>query len=168
MPSGIQARKLLLSLISISLAAESMRSMGALITASTNPRQPCPIPPQGARALGRKRQTLAQAGTKATELLPARIPGNHAPSRSTGARALGGNKRHDPETALKLHGYYYDKSEAEKWAKPRAILKKVLNAALPGVLAIVSPHLFSAEMNSFLSNLACFMIEIRVPFASSE
>jgi len=45
MPSGIQARKLLLSLISISLAAESMRSMGALITASTNPRQPCPIPP---------------------------------------------------------------------------------------------------------------------------
>jgi len=94
-------------------------------------------------------------------------PCNHAPSRSTGARALGGNKRHDPETALRLHGYYYDKSEAEKWAKPRAILKKVLNAALPGVLAIVSPHLFSAEMNSFLSNLACFMIEIRVPFASS-
>ena len=43
--AGFRARKLLLSRISISLAAESMRSMGALITASTNPLQPCPIPP---------------------------------------------------------------------------------------------------------------------------
>jgi len=41
-----------------------MGSMGAVITAITDPGQPCRITPQGARALG-KRQTLAQAGSTA-------------------------------------------------------------------------------------------------------
>ena len=37
-----------------------------------------------------KRQTLSQAGSRAPGLLPARTPCNHATSRPTKARALGG------------------------------------------------------------------------------
>jgi len=43
-------------------------------------------------------------------------PGNHAAYCPIGQRALGRNNRNDPEAALRLHDYYYDKSEAEKWA----------------------------------------------------
>jgi len=48
----IKAPELLLSRVSNSLAAQSTGSMGALMTAITNPRNHAPSRPKGARALG--------------------------------------------------------------------------------------------------------------------
>ena len=61
--AGFKARQLLLSRISISLAAQSMGSMGALITASTNPSNHAAPRPKGARALGNCRSLPCSPNT---------------------------------------------------------------------------------------------------------
>lgn len=60
--AGFRAQQLLLSRISISPAAQSMGSMGSLITAVTNPCNHAASRPKWAQALGMQ-QALAQAGS---------------------------------------------------------------------------------------------------------
>ncbi len=99
-------------------------------------------------------------------------PSNHAASRFTRARAPGCN-RHYPKLGPRLADYYYHYHKSQsarqhgKRTKTRMTLATVLKAVLIEISAVVSLQFFSAEKNSFLSGLACFMIEINVPFASS-
>lgn len=97
-------------------------------------------------------------------------PRNHAASRPKGGEPSGDDK-HYPKPEPGIIDQYYNKSQSTgqlgKRTKKGTTLATVLKAAMPGVSAIVLHYFFSAEMNSFLSSLACFMIEINVPFASS-
>jgi len=86
-------------------------------------------------------------------------------------RKPSGDDKHYPKPEPGITDQYYHKSQSTgqlgKRTKTGTTLVTNLKAAMPGISAIVLHYFFSAEMNSFLSSLACFMIEINIPFASS-
>jgi len=101
-------------------------------------------------------------------------PCNHAASGPPQGREPSGTNRHYPKSdpgalntdITNLCDYAHSYSGACAQGKEHCH-EDGPDAIPAGFQAIVSAYFFSAKRNSFLSSLACFMIEINVPFASS-